>query len=47
MIELVFVMMAAAYVIHLFLFWSVRFSKSESYWAREVVRAHSDHSFHN
>lgn len=33
-------MMAAAYVTHLFVHWSYRFSKSESYWAGAALDAH-------
>lgn len=40
MVELVFLMMAAAYVMHLILFWNGKFSKSESYWAGAAFDAH-------
>lgn len=40
MFELVMLMMATAYVMHLFLHWSFRFSKSESYWAGALQEAH-------
>lgn len=41
MVELVFLMMAAAYVMHLMLFWNGKFSKSESYWAGAAFDAHA------
>lgn len=40
MIELVILMMAAAYVIHLMLNWTWQFSKSEAEWAGAAYEAH-------
>lgn len=41
MVELVFLMIAAAFVMHLMLHWNWRFSKSESYWAGAGFDAHT------
>lgn len=41
MVELVFLMMAAAFVMHLMLHWNWKFSKSESYWAGAAFDAHA------
>lgn len=40
MVELVLLMMAAAYVMHLMLHWNLKFSKSDSYWAGAMFDAH-------
>lgn len=40
MIELVILMMAAAYVIHLMIHWTWQFSQSESRWAGAAHEAH-------
>lgn len=41
MVELVFLMMAAAYVIHLMLYWNGKFSHKESYWAGAMFDSHA------
>lgn len=41
MVELVFLMMAAAGVIHLMLHWNWMFSHKESYWAGAAFDAHA------
>lgn len=40
MIELVILMMAAVYVIHLMIHWTWQFSQSESRWAGAAYEAH-------